>query len=107
MPPGWTLRVIAAKARRASRVWCRTPVLITTSKLSSLTARSKIFICAKAGRRSPFRSLCSSASPRLDSDKDVIVVERQKVRHLPGAASAFEDQLVVADGVEQGAGQTV
>ena len=46
----------------------------------------------------------SEARQRQIDTQHVIVVERQKIRHLPGAASAFEDQLVVADGVEQGAG---
>ena len=49
----------------------------------------------------------AEAGPGQINPEDVVIVQGKELRHLAGAAAAFEDELVVTDGVEQPAHKPV
>ena len=49
----------------------------------------------------------AEAGPGQINSEDVVIVQGKELRHLAGAAAAFENELVVADGVEQAARKPV
>src|SRR6185369_2109734 len=65
----------------------------------------------KGGSLQPVANLVlqrkAEARPRQINSQDMVVVQGKKLRHLAGAAAAFENELVVTDGVEQAARKAI